>query len=274
MNKAIKHPVLNVAKSVAEICHPLKILDIGYFSHVRIDKKGHFSALSSSVGFAEHYLVNKYYNADIHMAKNNNHGQYVIWDAIERYGLSEKMFQEAMAFGIDHTFTIIERDTTGDNFYHFASDMRGTSINQVYLSNIELLKLFNEKVHASKELANVYQHTFTLDQNAAGFTAKNVLPNEQESRLAFQQAIKLNKKLHGRSIKPLSYREVEILDWLHHGKTTEQIAQILTVSNVTINKHVANIKEKTGCYTQFQLGELYSSMTTSSYQTMSQVFKK
>jgi DNA-binding CsgD family transcriptional regulator len=278
MNKITNHPILNHAQDVAEICKPLKLLNIDYFSHVRVDNKGHFTALASNAGFAEHYLNNKYYNADIHMAVNYHAGNYVIWDAIERDGLSERMHQEASAFGIEHTFTLIDKNRHGSDFYHFAGNAIGSSINQIYLENIDLLELFvlffNEKVFESKALSSVYQHTFSIDADAPGYMVKDNVGDLRDSLASFREEIKLKKKLRTGKIHALSRREVEILDWLHHGKTTEQIAQILEVSNVTINKHIANIKEKTGCFTQFQLGELYNSVLNHADGKLSQIFKK
>lgn len=56
----------------------------------------------------------------------------------------------------------------------------------------------------------------------------------------------------------LSSRQMEIMWWLHQGKTATEIAGILGVADVTIRKHIINIKMKTQCNTMFQLGEYYS----------------
>lgn len=44
----------------------------------------------------------------------------------------------------------------------------------------------------------------------------------------------------------LTAREAEVLYWLAHGKTNQEVALILSASLNTIKKHVANILIKTG----------------------------
>ena len=137
-----QHPIFNHANEIKDICKPLEKLSINYFAHVRVDNENNFSVLANNTGFLEHYLRNEYYNADIHLADNSKFGNYVIWDAIERYGQSEKMHREAAQFGVQHTFTIIEKNQNSNDYYHFAHQSSSNSINQVYLSNLDLLKCF------------------------------------------------------------------------------------------------------------------------------------
>src|SRR4051794_30499128 len=94
-NKISQHPNLIHAHDLRELCRPLENLNITYFTHAHVDNNGQFSALTNNPRFSEHYLRNQYYNADIHLAQTSELGNYVIWDAIERYGLSAKMHQEA-----------------------------------------------------------------------------------------------------------------------------------------------------------------------------------
>ncbi len=58
----------------------------------------------------------------------------------------------------------------------------------------------------------------------------------------------------------LSSRQMEVMWWLHQGKTASEIAEILGVADVTIRKHIINIKEKTNCHTMFQLGGYYAKL--------------
>ncbi len=48
----------------------------------------------------------------------------------------------------------------------------------------------------------------------------------------------------------LSDREIEILSWLSHGKSTEDIAEIMQIAERTVNYHVANLKTKLGVETR------------------------
>jgi DNA-binding CsgD family transcriptional regulator len=42
----------------------------------------------------------------------------------------------------------------------------------------------------------------------------------------------------------LSVREIEVLNWLKHGKSTWDISAILGISESTVNFHVRNITQK------------------------------
>jgi len=66
----------------------------------------------------------------------------------------------------------------------------------------------------------------------------------------------------------LSPRQMEILRWLSQGKTATEIASILGVADVTVRKHIINIKNKSGCHTMFQLGEYYSKLFENVEQTI------
>ncbi len=48
--------------------------------------------------------------------------------------------------------------------------------------------------------------------------------------------------------KRLSRREEEILRWVGEGKTNDEIATILGISNRTVEKHLENIFEKLGVH--------------------------
>ncbi len=54
----------------------------------------------------------------------------------------------------------------------------------------------------------------------------------------------------GEQAPPLSDREIEILSWLSHGKSTEDIAEIMQIAERTVNYHVANLKTKLGVETR------------------------
>jgi DNA-binding CsgD family transcriptional regulator len=137
-----------------------------------------------------------------------------------------------------------------------------TSINQIYIANIDLLKLFilhfNEKIRQSKLLSQAYNLKFSIDENAEGHLIK--ARNNKSQRTAFLQTINLNNSIASTIEKSLSARELEVLAWLHYGKRASDIAQIIGVAEITVNKHILNIKEKTQCYTPFQLGEFFSTM--------------
>lgn len=54
----------------------------------------------------------------------------------------------------------------------------------------------------------------------------------------------LNELTRGKDIQPLTKREHEVLRQIAHGKTNQQIAEALTVSEETVKTHVGNILAK------------------------------
>lgn len=172
----LKHPIFNCATDIAQIYSPLQKLNITYFGHIQINSSGKLAAMANNPEFADHYFKNKYYNADIHLS-DKNLGQYVIWDTIERTKLSAKMHNEAAAFGMQHTFTIIHKNKNSTDYYHFANNSSDKSINQFYVTHIELLKSFimhfNDKVQKNNVLKSAYHLTFSIDKNAEGYSLKN-----------------------------------------------------------------------------------------------------
>lgn len=257
------HPSLTHAEDIKSICQPLEKFKINYFSHVHIDKSNQFSVIASHPAYLENYLRSKHYDIDIHTASLRELGKQIMWDAIELSGKCAKENEEAIEFGVEHVFTLIEWDQSGTHYYHFASNKVGAAINQIYLTQIDLLKLFirhfKEKISSHKVLHQAYDLKFSIDKNTEGFIIKNDFSqlNHDRTKLDFLKEIQI-VSLNNTFSKNLSMRERDILLWLHYGKTANQIAQILNIADITVHKHIANIKEKTGCYTQFQLGEFFS----------------
>lgn len=266
-NQIQKHPVLLYAQSIKDICQPLAKLNITYFSHVRVENKKNFAAISNCPEFHELYLKEKYYNYDIHMASSSQLGDIIIWDNFECSDQTEKMNQQAEALNIRHTFTIVEPDKTGHNYYHFSTHINDKAFNQTYLANLQLLKLFilhfKEKIAKSSVLTDAYNFKFQINETAPGFLhkAKKVLLS---SRNTFIDELQLSYPV----LKPyLSSRQLEILTWLHKGKTLNQIAEILDIREITVKKHIEKIKALANCYTQFQLGEFFSKFLTEGSST-------
>lgn len=261
-SKIIHHPSVQNAQDMQDICSPLNLLDISYFCHVRIDKQNNFAALSNNPGFHTHYLNNRYYNADIHLANTNTLGNHILWDLLSCTGETQKMNEEAEAFGIRHTFTIVDKNSQESNYYHFSTNKTDCSVNQNYLRNQDLLKLFilqfKEKVAQSNQLKHAFAINFQLDNPCATFLSEEEWQNNLESRKLFLQGLQIKSTSALKT--PLSTKEMEILYWLHNGKTLDQIAQIIGLSTIMVKKYIAAMKDKTHCYTQFQLGEYFSSI--------------
>jgi len=259
MKKIITHPSLIYADDLKDICAPLKALGIDYFAHVNVDEKSRFSALGMKPEFVKLYFEKKYYNYDIHMMNSRLSEEYVIWDTVERDRGSKNLYDDLSSFSIGHTFTVIQNNNSSKDCYHFAAKLGNEGINNRYLQHVDLLKKFmmhfTEKVSRRKELKSAYDVKFGISKENAGYFVTNEIPDADNHR--FLDTIKI-EKIYINSSEYLTKREFECLHWLSMGKTAEEVGLIMAITPRTIKAHIANIKMKLNCRTQFQLGLVYS----------------
>lgn len=259
-----KHPNMLYANEIAAICRPLEKLGITYFAHAVVDRKSQFAAISNHPQFTEHYVSNAYFNADIHMAKTNYIGSHCVWDAVDLRGRSADLYREGFEFNIRHTFTMVQVTENAHEFFHFATNKENPGMNQLYLSNLDLLNLFifyfKDKISQAPALSRGYDLVCTLDKEEAAFEDNESLMtlSNQFIRDTFLEDVTANKKWIIEQGKSLSKLDIAILAWLHYGKTAGDVARLLNIAEVTVNKRLAVMKSKLQCYTQFQLGEQFS----------------
>lgn len=196
-------------------------------------------------------------------ATNKIYHPFIVWDDMELSGQSAKMDSDAMSFGIRHTFTLIEKDVHGTHYYHFANNQESRATNQIYLTNLDLLKAyisyFKEKMKSCNHLSEAYNFKFTLDQNDANYhyPANLILPNEK-TKLDFLSEIGISNvktDIFRERISTLniSSREKECLYLWVRGKSTSHIAKELNLSNRTIASYLINIKNKLNASTKIEL---------------------
>jgi len=267
-NSTAKHPSFNHSQDIQDICNPLINLGINYFAHVNIDANNQFTALGMNPEFVSHYFEKKYYNSDIHLASENELGECIFWDDAEFGPECEELIQDAMQCGLQQTFTIVERSTDSSNFYHFSTNLKTNPINQICISNYDLLKLFIKHfiktVKSDQNLRTAYNFKFGIDSNIASisFAQKNCENLEADFREKFLSTIaspnRESAKKNMLNINPgfsmqssyksyfLTKRERDCLNSLLTGKTARQTAEFLHISPRTVEHHLNAIREKTG----------------------------
>lgn len=284
-DKVTQHTALLSAQEVSDICLPLKHFGITYFCHTRIDNNGTYSGMCNNPGFSDLYLRKKYFNSGIHTA-DTQFGDYVVWDAIETTGQSEVMLRAANEFGIRHAFTIINKTARGCDYYHFATNSPHNTINQIYMSNLDMLKLFilhyNEQIKQSPLLKLIYNLKFNIDREDERFILKSDADLNNMKRLDFVRSISLgndqasvsqalikakgldllvhtnnnqdNDSLETRIQRSnFSKREMECLSLTVQGKSAKQISFELGISPRTVEEYIANLKMKMGVYSKAAL---------------------
>jgi len=259
LDNITRHPIFVYHQEIAEICRPLRRLNITYFANVRITNDNYFCGISNNPPFIEHYLRKKYYSADIHLIDNSKIGDFILWEGIEFTKIGEQICKESSELGVNKPFTIIKKNNEWIDFYHFASDVDDKRINQVYLANINLLynfiEYFSEQIAKSKKLSASYQYLFNMNTTIAS----PIMTNLGDSSLLFDksdifQDLKLQKKSRPQIENvSLSKRQDEILRFLVMGKTIKEISKILDLSPRTVGHYFETVKNKFNVYTKSEL---------------------
>lgn len=258
-----KHPSLRYEDEIKSMGRPLKAFEIDYFSRARVTVQGKFSCLGSDAQFVKTYLSERYFNSSMHVDQKNL-GNLILWDLPSLRGRSLELHQVKQDFQLFNGFTLVNKTQHYCDYYHFASHNRNPNLLSLYLSQMENFILFSqyfdEKIAENKPLKESFDFSFDIDYEKGAYEIDTPEFNEN-LHPAFQNLLGKNVKIifNNKTIA-ISDRELQILHWLSLGKTSEEAALLLGITKATVNKHVDNIKLKSGCYTLFQLGELFAAI--------------
>jgi len=264
INKFLQqHPAINYAADIRDICQPLQLLDIVYFSHVHIDANQQMSAIANVPEFFELYFNKGYHNYDLHKATQSNGEEYVLWDFVNRKKQSQDMHQDFMSFNQGHTFSIVINNKNHKDCFHFATRLGNESMNGKYLQLIGYFKnfinYFKEKVANHKQILQAYDLKMPLKQNG-GF----IIEGREYDINQFSESIKTKRTYSVSNNSYLTAREIECLNWIAQGKTLAETAIILNITPRTVKAHVNAIKIKLDVTNQFQLGMYYAKLNENS----------
>lgn len=234
------HLVLTSAQEIEQICSPLKILGITYFSFVRSFKDGSHIRLSNHAQWTEHYYTRGFYNVILKQVPNKDSN--VLWSCIDRYPL----FQEASEFNIDNGTVIV---LSGENVverYFFGSTRDNHQVNHIYIYKQDLLNKF---ILYFKEQAH---HLIK-----SSLKRKIILPKQKDSDTAFYNDVLINDFLDKIKVKKvyvnvsgvdleISKKEAQILSFMKLGYSAKEIAKEVKLSVNTIDIYRGGIREKLG----------------------------
>lgn len=210
------------------------------------------------------------------MGKNHCLGDFILWDALSFDNKSAILAEEAKAFGVKHVFTIIEKNQNDIDYFHFASNLDSMQINQLYLANIDLLKLFTlhfkENVSNNNALKCGHDLKFGLDETSNEFALKidesfnnfdrsmfiKNLKQQTHPSISHKNKLVLSHKITNKPVS-LSNQQEKCLRLLMTGQSAKQIAFNLNISPRTAEHHIAIIKRILGCHNVKELLGFYVS---------------
>jgi DNA-binding CsgD family transcriptional regulator len=278
MNNISKHVSILSEQDISNICHPLKQLKINYYSHVRVDTEKNIfsSSMCSNKFFMEKYLHSKFYNYDAHMADNETFGNIILWDNLDLCGKSKEVELGSGAFGVHHTCTIRDKTASGIDYFHFGSDIPDLSFNQVYLNNIDLIKVFisefQKKLQHSKPLLDSLRFKYQIANNAKFIIKPEATVNLQKMnalRNNFHKVIQSSETNHSAAATDIATRLLSKLDptltpqqlkcisLVIVGHSIKTISSKLKLSPRTVEHYLEKVRQKYGCHNMRQLIAYY-----------------
>ena len=239
------------SQAVKEICDPLfEKFQFNFFGYQILYDDFYRIHLNANPEWLKNYYDKQHYNFSRSDKKPSSYiNGYGIWDAWDKNDISALTIGKDAIENFDyaHGITFTKRFKSHTIIFEFATQLNNWKINNLYLSNIDLLQnfivFFNEKTE--KIIKKTNMHAFRLEKSSNDevqddmYSAKLVLPKNSKELFLYQ---------------PLTKQELVCVNWLIKGKTMKEMALILGISSRTVEKHIIHIKEKLHCYTLYQLG--------------------
>jgi DNA-binding CsgD family transcriptional regulator len=230
---------------------------ITHFTYVKIYNDGSRCSLSTNAEWTESFFKNKFYMLASHETDINKFKSgYLLWLAANE--TDQKVISFSREFhNIDNGITIIERQASSCDFYHFGSTRDNYKIINFYINNIDLLNKFilYFKDKASKLITEAKNNKIILPDIKKPFYNKVLSKFKDENSANFLEMCKINRIFFEDNglLQYLTKREFDCLLDLIQGKTAKEIARKLNISSKTVEYYLGKVKIKLGCYTRAQL---------------------
>ena len=261
-------------KKIRNLCKPLKLINLTYFLYVKRFNNNREVFLTNNQPWSKYFYENDLYEID-EFSLNSDHYQdgLYLWSTLP----CQKIFKYARLFNIDYGFTIVEKNKNFTEYWHFGcpANKSPTNLNSA-LNNMDLIRRFMSffKCHsheillkvginiAALPLANSHEYQKTREKNS--LLGKELDGADEDVQLndvvreQFMHETNTNRyylMLNGIE-HYLTRKEMLCLEYLKQGMAANEIAEIMSVSKRTVETHIDNIKAKTECHKQFQLGYL------------------
>lgn len=239
-----------ISSQLAPFCDSfLQAMGLTTFLYGRAFYDGRYIIISNNIEWVKTCLLNIYTieNTVLHtrlQSVTSEEPLYNMWCTSPNC----KLIQLHNSLGIWHGFDIIFRLEDSVEGWSFSTSQDRQEINQLYLNNI---KVFHRFILYLKETA---PFLFEIKDNKQLAVFKN--SSDLSFHSSFSHKEEVNKFISSlpskgyslminNSIVKLSPREVECIFHFSQGKTTKEIAKILSISPRTVEDYIKNVKLKT-----------------------------
>lgn len=244
MNYINLEPLLghSTSENVRSICKPLLQIDIDFFHYCEIKNDGSRISLTTHPLWGEIFYKNcLFYSASFHQHPSLYENSFVIWNYARE---SDKFIECRRSFGFKNGITLIRKHKNNCEFYHFSSSKIEEFQNNFFIEIYDLLDRFT---YYFKEKASVLINESNNNRLYIPFIENKNQPFiNNAKRNNFINNIKC-KKYYLAPDFYFSRREIDLINYIALGKSAEETALILNISTKTVQRHIANIKNKINC---------------------------
>ena len=253
------HPSIIYSDMMLRICHPLRELNIIFFSHVKI--KNNTLTINCNVpAYLQYYYQNAVYNFDVYLTDKLEQGGYYLWDLVSFNDIMKQHYYSMSKYGFSHCFTLVKNNIDCFDLFHFAVDEQSENANSFYIQNVNILEQYADffliKIAKNSALKKAYMLPVSIEradkihfETDERFTTKEAIKN-------FSSSIKNEKSAYKFHINNLPKRELECAIFLAKGYTTKEIALSLDISPRTVEEYLNRLKSKLGAKNKFHLVNL------------------
>ena len=245
-----RHISASFAQDLTDLLSPLKYCcNINHFAYQKLYATKEVEFVTTHPDITDFFWQNKFYEK-IFFGNIDNYktGHYLMTLLNDQH--IEKVTQAIkQGFNIDNNFVVIKKRTDFCEFYYFATKKENNTINGFYLNNIDLFEnfilYFKEKAH--KMLVKIAENKFFFPNS----NDKSILAKPENSKICpLNEVYKTYKRINNDNItlnKFLTAKELSCLKHVIQGLSAKETAQLMNISNRTVEKHIENIKNKLKC---------------------------
>ena len=255
------HPIFLDNAGIQMLCQPLQRFGITFFSHVRLYADNSATFICNSAKWTEVFFGNNYTPHSVCYYPLTSTEHIILADTVKRRGMTQKILDEFHAIGYGHMITIIQQHENYKDIFHFAGNPSDEQLNNRYLWHMSDLRSFLHyyKSQSMQHKSLRAKNNLMIDIPEHGkFDIEENIPNNENDFTNYYQQLRTDRIYINNEY--LTQREFECLHWLSLGKTQDETAMIMNISTRTVQAHIDNIKNKTQCKNQLQLGILYKQL--------------
>lgn len=246
-----KHISLQSNTDVLEICRPwFEKYNLNHLNYIRVYQDNSVFYLCNNHGWLERYYQENYPSIGAFEQKPELRKlKSVLWAGLDKD--DKILYDTREMFNVCHGITLIEKQKNYWEFYNIGTSNTDPSILNFFINHYDVLKQFAAEFKAkSHRLMKISQAQRIQLQNSNKLDLSSLFTSNNITNATQQHDLR----------KLLTKTEIICMKLCAQGKSSREIAELLSVSNRTVEKHIENVKDKFECRKLFQLGYILAKL--------------